>query len=233
MTLFAVLSVTRWISTPQYKEHLNPAWMIPPLGNLVAAIVAPSIDTAGAEVGWLWFSFAYLMYIALFAVTLHRVIFNEKLVDRLRPTLWIFVAAPAVATSAYVALNAGWDNFARFNFYTTVIMFSVMTVLTFDRFFGIHKFEMGYWGLVFPLDTVALVTIQYQMFVKNLLTQVISYFAISIATFVVSMCILHTVMALLRRKIFIPDEKWGPTSFMKLTHEAFKNSNSSISQHLF
>jgi tellurite resistance protein len=172
MLLLAILSIKRWIVTPHYKEHLNPSWMIPPLGNLVAAVLAPSIKTAQAEVGWLWFSFAYLMYITLFGVILYRVVFNEKMMDRLRPTLWIFLAAPAVSTSAYVALNSGWDNFARFNFYSAVVIFALMFVLTFDKYFGFNKFEMGYWGYAFPLDTLALVCIQYQMFVKNLLTEV-------------------------------------------------------------
>jgi tellurite resistance protein len=173
MMLLAVLSVQRWIVTPQYKEHLNPSWMIPPLGNLVAAILSPAVDSAGAEIGWFWFSFAYLMYIALFGVILHRVVFNEKLLDTVRPTLWVLVAAPAVSTSAYVALNNGvWDNFARFNFYCTIILFAVMLTLTFDKFFGFTKFEMSYWGYAFPLDTLALVTIQYNLFIGNLLTEV-------------------------------------------------------------
>ena len=176
MLFFAMISIQRWINTPQYKEHLNPAWMIPPLGNLVAAILAPSVESAKAEAGWLWFSFAYLMYIALFAVILHRVIFNEQMIDRLRPTLWIFLAAPAVATSAYVAINYGvWDNFARFNFYCSIIMFTVLFFLTFDKFFGYNKFEMGYWGYTFPLDTLALVTIQYHAFINNELTAVCFY----------------------------------------------------------
>ena len=61
------------------------------------------------------------------------------------------------------------------------------------------------------------------LFFVLICVKVVSYFAISFATFAVTMCLIHTVMALLRRKIFVPDDKWAPTSFMKLTHEAVKN----------
>ena len=43
-------AVARWALVPHYIETINPNWMIPVVGNLVAALVAPRLDAGYDEV---------------------------------------------------------------------------------------------------------------------------------------------------------------------------------------
>ena len=45
-----VNAVARWALVPHYIETINPNWMIPVVGNLVAALVAPRLDDGYDEV---------------------------------------------------------------------------------------------------------------------------------------------------------------------------------------
>ena len=74
-------------------------------GSFIAALVGPTLDADYREPCFLWFAFALLMWIVLFTITLQRAVVSHNADERLRPALWLWVAAPAVATSAYVSLQ--------------------------------------------------------------------------------------------------------------------------------
>ncbi len=48
--LLGIVAASRWFLIPHYIETINPNWMIPVVGNLVAAFVAPIADTSYDEV---------------------------------------------------------------------------------------------------------------------------------------------------------------------------------------
>jgi len=45
---------------------------------------------------------------------------------------------------------------------------------------------------------------------------------ISIATFLAAMMLVHTILMLVKRRLFVPEDKWGPLSFMRISHYAFR-----------
>lgn len=52
---------------------------------------------------------------------------------------------------------------------------------------------------------------------------------LSIAALSNIVCLLHTLTGIVsRRGVFTPEQKWGPLSFMKLTHEAFRGNLSTL-----
>lgn len=52
---------------------------------------------------------------------------------------------------------------------------------------------------------------------------------LSIAALSNFVCLLHTLTGIVRRRgVFTPEQKWGPLSFMKLTHEAFRGNMSTL-----
>lgn len=80
--LLGIVSVATWIQQRFYIESANPRWLMPVVGNLVATLALAFVysnDTNYAEVGWLWYGFAVVMFIPLFSITLHRVLFKEAL----------------------------------------------------------------------------------------------------------------------------------------------------------
>jgi tellurite resistance protein TehA-like permease len=149
-----VIAVSRWALVPHYIETINPNWMIPVVGNFVAALVAPIVDEGydevrqrkrmgsrnvlsyppNLQVAWLWYGFAIIYWVPLFAMSIFRVTTREavgkpllppnthsqKLLtrfptrtltdDRLTSSLFIWLAAVAMACSSYVAIKAADCN---------------------------------------------------------------------------------------------------------------------------
>lgn len=61
------------MATPVDEEHVNPGWMLMPVGNLVGAVAARPVDEEYVEWGWFLFSIGVLLWLALWPVTFHKV----------------------------------------------------------------------------------------------------------------------------------------------------------------
>ncbi|GAQ85585.1 hypothetical protein KFL_002430010, partial [Klebsormidium nitens] len=198
--LLAVIMVARWIRSPFFLHSVNPAWMIPVLGNFVAAFVAPFVQGYVSktlefqEAGYLWFSFALLMWLVLLTLTLTRVITSGNLEEKLRPSVFIYMAAPAMAGLAYLSLTLGvWDEFTRILFFISWVWFFVMCWLGITGYFW-SRFEMASWAYVFPLATLALFSLEYHSHLRTAFTPVpaiASLVALCVAAY---MCLGFTVL---------------------------------------
>lgn len=232
-----VNAVARWALVPHYIETINPNWMIPVVGNLVAALVAPRLDDGYDEVAWLWYGFAILYWIPLFVMSVLRVTTREALDDRLTSSLFVWLAAISVACSSYVAIKAAnchcdpWelDYYPRMLYFAAVGIFLVLAYMTLHHYFGRNRFEMSYWGYTFPLATLSMVTMDYYQLVGSGLLKALSWMSLILVTFVVAMCALHTLVLLQKRAdLFVPNEKWGPLSFMKIIHFALRGATKKL-----
>ncbi len=109
LTLY-VMSV--WIHHEHFEiHHINPAWFIPIVGNVLVPIAG--VPLGFAEVGWFYFSVGILFWLILFAIIVYRMLFHRPLAERLMPTFFILIAPPAVGFIAYLQLTGGLDPFAR------------------------------------------------------------------------------------------------------------------------
>jgi hemerythrin-like domain-containing protein len=223
---------------PRYIDHLNAGWMIPAVGPLVAAAAAPIIDADYVDVGWLGYGFGILFLIPLFTLTFYRTIFKPRPADGMVLALWIWVAGFAVAAISYVSLKSQecassitctdnpWQisDLPRLFFFASVTCFFILGLLTFRRYFGRQRFEMSYWNITFPLETFAVVLIQYYQYIHNDFIKILAILAIVLANWVVLTVTIHTVVAMMERAVFSPHPaaKFGPMAFMKMTHYAFR-----------
>ena len=90
--------IAAWISRGPFQPmHLNPAWFIPAVGNLVAPLAGP--DLGFVELSWLFFSAGLIFWIVLLVLVMNRLIFHDPLPGRMVPTLAILIAPPAVGFS--------------------------------------------------------------------------------------------------------------------------------------
>lgn len=81
---------------------------------------------------------------------------------------------------------------------------------------------MGIWTMAFSSCALALNTSQYYSQVLDTFSRVVLLFSITWACYLTGICSLHTLNWLIEGTLFIPRPKWGPSSFMKLTHDAFR-----------
>jgi tellurite resistance protein len=150
---FYVMGV--WINQTTFEiQHLNPAWFIPVVGNILIPIVG--VEHASAEISWFFFSIGLVFWILLFTVIFYRVIFHNPIPERLVPTFVILVAPPAVGFIAYVRLNEGLDHFARILFYCALFL-TVLLVTQLGKFTRL-QFFLSWWAYSFPLAAMTIAT---------------------------------------------------------------------------
>eukprot|EP00955_Chlamydomonas_euryale_P000243 2855-Chlamydomonas_euryale.AAC.1 len=83
---------------------------------------------------------------------------------------------------------------------------------------------MAYWAAGFPACALAFAVMFYLALFPGGLSQGIAVAGLAFASALNAMLLLQTLAAVLRFRVFVPDYKWGPLSFMRLTHEAFRGA---------
>ncbi len=138
-------------------EHSNPAWFIPIVGNIIVPIAG--VHHAPMELNWFFFSVGIIFWIIVKAILVNRIIFHAPMPEKLIPTLFIFIAPPAVGFIAYIALNQELNQFAMVLYYFGLAMTLLMIV-------SVHKFcklnfALSWWAFTFPV--AAMIIASYLM----------------------------------------------------------------------
>lgn len=196
-TLFVMSS---WIHHTKYEiAHLNPAWFIPVVGNILVPIAG--IHHASIEISWFFYGLGLFFWPILTAIIFYRLIFHGSLPDRLVPTLFIFIAPPAVGFISYYNLAGGLDTFGRI-LYAIALFFTLLLFVQVQRFARL-PFFLSWWAYSFPLAAITIATLimardtglaAYSWLGGGLLT---------LLTAVIAMLLGRTALAVARREICV------------------------------
>ncbi|KAL7580306.1 hypothetical protein ACA910_004342 [Epithemia clementina (nom. ined.)] len=242
--ILTVIKFGEWIGRRFEMEHVQAHWMIFPVGLAVSALIAPIVgvfkpdnvnSVANVLIARFFYSFAWLMWITLFVVTFFKVVTTHNSDDRLRHGAWIWVAAPCIlAMAEYVICvsDPGFENATCYTlwmdkYFMGIFLFLGLTWATFPYlgFFDKGVFHMGYWIEVFAFDTLAAAASLFYTLNGYQFSQTIQFIFLTIASIANLTAFWHTCAGVIRgREIFTPKVKWGPLSFMKLTHEACRGN---------
>jgi tellurite resistance protein len=197
LTLYVMSS---WIHHSKYEiAHLNPAWFIPVVGNILVPIAG--VHHASPEISWFFYSVGIFFWPVLTAIIFYRLIFHGSLPDRFMPTLFIFIAPPAVGFISYYNLTGGIDAFARILY--GIALFFTLLLFVQVKLFARLKFFLSWWAYSFPLAAITIATLA--MF-KETGSAIYSWLAtglLIILTLVIAMLLARTALAVLRREICI------------------------------
>ncbi|WP_284446693.1 SLAC1 anion channel family protein [Fluviibacter phosphoraccumulans] len=197
LTLYVLSS---WMHHDRYEiTHLNPAWFIPVVGNMIVPIAG--VHHAPIEISWLFFSMGLFFWPILTSIIFYRLVFHTALPERLLPTLFIFIAPPAVGTIAWVTLIGHVDAFTHF-------MFSVGLVFTLLLFSQINhfrriKFFLSWWAYSFPLAAMTIASLLMTKQTGNVFYLYLGYLLITILNALIIVLIWKTVFAIYRREICV------------------------------
>ena len=145
-----------WIHHTRFEiHHMNPAWFIPVVGNILVPIAG--VDHAPLEVSWFFFSIGLVFWIVLLAIVFNRFFFHQPLPAHLLPTLFILIAPPAAGFVAYVRLQGidtpgALDVLGRVLYYSG--LFTTLLILTQVRIFMSLPFSPSWWAYSFPLSAI-------------------------------------------------------------------------------
>jgi tellurite resistance protein len=190
-----------WIHHEHFEiHHINPAWFIPMVGNVLVPIAGVPLDFA--EVSWFFFSIGILFWLILFTIIVYRMLFHHPLAERLMPTLFILIAPPAVGFVAYLQLAGNLDPFARVLYYSGLFLTLLLTTQV-ARFLRI-PFYLSSWAYSFPLAAIAIATLV--MYEKTGLAAFagLAWVILTAVTLLVVYLLARTARAIAARSICLP-----------------------------
>ncbi|MFW6379463.1 MAG: SLAC1 anion channel family protein [Guyparkeria sp.] len=153
----AILS--RWMHQQHFEiHHSNPAWFIPIVGNILVPIAG--VPLGHEALSWFFFSVGLVFWPLLFAILLYRYFFHDPMPGKLMPTLFIFIAPPAVGFLSWLALHPGAapDGFALVLF-NVAIFLTLLLVWQIGRFVRL-PFALSWWAYSFPVAAMTLATLR-------------------------------------------------------------------------
>lgn len=195
-----LMVMSSWIHHEHYQiQHLNPAWFIPVVGNILVPIAG--VQHAPVELSWFFWSIGIFFWPVLTAILLHRLIFNGSLPERLMPTLFIFIAPPAVGFIAYVQLTGGVDHFARILY--SLAGFFTLLLFTQWRVFSRLKFFLSWWAYSFPLAAMTIASFVMAERTQSALLGTVAGVLVAGLSLLVAGLLVRTALAVRRREICV------------------------------
>jgi tellurite resistance protein len=192
--------MTVWVHHSQFEiAHLNPAWFIPVVGNILVPIAgARHFDH---EISWFFFSIGIVFWPVLLAVIFYRLIFHPPLPERLFPTLFILIAPPAVGFISYFALTAEIDIFARILYYTGLFFTLLLAVQT-GRFARL-KFTLSWWAYSFPLAAITIASLLMYETLGTPMFGLIAIALLAVLNVLIIGLLVRTVIAVIRGEVCV------------------------------
>lgn len=200
--LFTFYVVNSWIHQAHYEiHHLNPAWFIPAVGNVLVPIAG--VPLGYVDVSWFFFSIGMVFWLVLLTIIFNRVLFHNPIPDRLLPTLFILIAPPAVGFIAYMKLVGEIDAFGRI-LYFTGLFFTLLLFTQINRFIKL-KFFLSWWAYSFPIAAITLASLMMYEISSNKIYSYIGTILLITLTFLVGLLIIRTLISIRKREICVED----------------------------
>jgi hemerythrin-like domain-containing protein len=207
------------------------------VGNLISAFAFASYTTykeaKSGDVNYLfiarlWFAVGVVLGVVFFVVSLQKAMLDHHSDQRLRSLLWVWMAAFAMAGPTYLAVTEEEEQEAvsRSVLYQSLFLFALflfaVNAIGFLRGFYSYVADMSIWNVPFACAVLSLSAAQYYTLTDGEFSMLLAIFIISTTCTSASVCFGYTLMWSFDKSLFRPRVKWGPVSFMKLTHEMFR-----------
>lgn len=195
--------VTSWISHRGFGVgQMSPAWFIPAVGNVIAPIAGVSLGFV--EASWYFFAIGVMFWVVLLTLVFNRLVFHEPLPGKLRPTLTILIAPPAVAFLAWLQLNGGGlDPFARV-LYNLGLFFTALVLIQ-SRGLLRLPFALSFWALSFPVAAMTIASFRYAALSDVAIFSAIGWALLVLLLGIITGLLWRTGIAILRDEICQPE----------------------------
>ncbi|WP_319410668.1 SLAC1 anion channel family protein [uncultured Cohaesibacter sp.] len=196
----AVLST--WIGHRNFElMHLNPAWFIPVVGNILVPIAGARLGFG--EISWFFFAIGIIFWIVLLTLVFNRLVFHNPLPERLLPTLMILIAPPAIGFVSFVTMTGAVDPFSRILYYTGVFFFLII-LLQVPKLSRI-SFAMSWWAYSFPLAALTISTLLYSEQIQSGMHESIGFVLYGLLLLVIGGLLIRTAKAILAGQVCQPE----------------------------
>jgi tellurite resistance protein len=190
-----------WIHHDHFQiEHSNPAWFIPIVGNIIVPIAG--VHHVALDINLLFFATGLVFWLVLKTILMNRIIFHAPMPNRLIPTLFIFIAPPAVGFLSYLAINGGeLDLFAKILYLFAAVMTLLMLVSV--RKFVKLEFALSWWAFTFPLAAMSIASFKYADLSGVGFYNVVGWIVMSLLSAMIVLFLFKTAQAARKGKICV------------------------------
>ncbi|MEI7843017.1 MAG: SLAC1 anion channel family protein [Gallionellaceae bacterium] len=201
--IFTVTILSNWMHHEKFQiQHSNPAWFIPIVGNILVPIAG--VPLGFIEISWFYYSVGLMMWVPLMAVLFNRFFFHPMMPSKLLPTLFIFIAPPAVGFIAWIKLHNGVvDDTAHILYYfalfITLLLFSQL------KYFIKVPFALPWWAYSFPMAAITIATMIMAEKIGGTLFTALAIFLLSALIMLIAMLLIKTVRAMMRGEICVAE----------------------------
>jgi tellurite resistance protein len=198
-TFFTFNTISYWINRNLEVQHSNPAWFIPIVGN----VLVPVAGSGMVDINLLmyYYSIGLFFWVVLTSILINRIIFHHQMAVKFIPTLFIFIAPPAVAFIAYIKMFGQFDMFASI-LYNLALFFSFLLFFMYKNFLNL-KFFISWWAFTFPLAAVTIASMVAYKMAQIVIYKYFSYLFLVITTLVVLLVAYRTIQHMLKKEICI------------------------------
>lgn len=141
---------------PRDAATLTPPLLIPLVGNVLAPIFGAKLGFV--TMSWMLFGLGAALWLLVQPLILLRLATGPQLPARMRPTLAILLAPPAVGSIALAALTGGFGP-GPLAIYALAALIAVV-LLTLVPVFRTAPFAMSWWGYTFPAAAFAIASLK-------------------------------------------------------------------------
>lgn len=196
-----VWTVRGLLVAPREAATLTPPLLIPLVGNIVAPVVGCRLGFV--EVSWALFGLGALLWAMIQPSILHRIATGPSMPDRLKPTLGILLAPPAVGSVAFAELTGGFGPGPSAVYGLAAFVAAVL--LTLVPMFRRIPFAISWWGWTFPAAAFAVATIGFGRDHPGLAPALVGWLVLIGATAIVALVAVATLRAAAAGRLLVPE----------------------------
>jgi len=200
----ALYVIELWITNDFKETHINPAWFIPIVGNVLVPVVG--VDAAPIFVSIFFFAMGIFFWLVLFTMVMYRIIFHHPLAKKLLPTLFILIAPPSVGFISYFRISFGSIDMFSMILYSIALVTFILLFFAI-KIFDFKEFFISWWAYTFPLAAITIATILLYSAYHTKLLYWFGYGLLSMTTIVISYVTARTIKAVNEQKICIEEKE--------------------------
>lgn len=197
---FTLYVLSAWLHQTHFEvAHMNPAWFIPIVGNILVPIAGVQHTTP--EISWFFFSIGLVFWPVLFSIVFYRMFFHQPLPAKLLPTLFILIAPPAVGSISWFQLVGEINAFGRILYYSAIFL-TLMLLTQITRFMRL-EFFLSWWAYSFPMAAITLATFLMYEQLQQPFFRGLGVALLGLLTVLIAVLVAKTAQAVRRRGICV------------------------------
>ena len=199
--VIGVWTVRGLLVAPREAATLMPPLVIPLVGNILAPVIGARLGFETAS--WALFGLGGLLWVLIQPLILSRIATGPTMPEKLRPTLAILLAPPAVGAVALSALTEGFGPgpLAIWGLAAFVAIVLVTLLPTFLRV----PFALSWWGYTFPSASFASATLALARVHPSVASVAGAWLVLTAATVIVAVVTAATMRAAARGALLLPE----------------------------